>query len=570
MKKINSILATAALLVAAAMLSSCRTERGGEPESVMRKDIRTVVFNACEVQTRTAFGPGEDGTYPTLWTANDAAVKIALNYTEAAQAGVEPSDNFRTATIVADIDASGKQAPYTFYAVSPASAARALSPSREAWNISIPAVQTPLEGSVDEAAQILAAASQPSDEVPASVDLHFNHLTAYGRMSFKNLSLGDAVVEKVELTSTTPFVGDWYWDCNEEHTLSDNGASSTLTLNTSRTTDIWFACAPVDMSGEIMEIVVFTDQGALVKDVEFPSGRKFNSGRIAVFTVDMEGVGFSGAGSDKFELITSESVLEDGDQILILDAGEEYAISTTQKSNNRSAAAIDVNNHAVASVPDDVQIITLKAAGTGGTWYMMPDEDSYFANANGSKNKLVTNPSVTDNAVWTISVASSGVATIKAGAGERAYLRFNDMDDSNLLFACYASGQKDVVIYRKGGAGASGPIADDPLCAYSEYGIYRKTQTRTYVAGQDQFCRRYSSAGEQTFTILNPATNEQLEISGYRRALVKGDAVTIQVNWRKGVTNIVSGDPYSMKVVKEEGPRVWLGDGNGNGFIIKK
>ncbi|MBR4809156.1 MAG: hypothetical protein IK031_02625 [Bacteroidales bacterium] len=570
MKRINSVLKIAAiLLTAAATLTACRTERSGEPDFAQKHDIRTVVFHALEVPTRTAFGPGQDGTYPTLWTSNDAAVKLALNYTEAAEAAVVPSANFLTATFTADIDATGKQAPYTFYAVSPASAARALSPSRQAWNISIPADQTPLEGSVDESAQILAAASQPSDVVPSDVDLHFRHLTAYGRMSFKNLTLGDAVVDRVEITATTPLVGDWYWDSTGEGTLTDNGASSTITLRTSRTTDIWFACAPVDMSEEIAVITVYTDQGALVKEVEFPQGRKFQSGHIAVFSVDMSGIELAAPASDGFELIKDASLLQPGDQIIILDAKEKYAIGTNQKPYNRAAAAISVSDHTVSAVPSDVQVITLESGNSGSTWYMSV-EDGYLANANGNKNKLLTIVSKTNNALWDISIASSGVATVKAGSGERANLRFNDNDSSNLLFSCYSSGQNDVVIYRKGGSGGSGPVLEDPLTDESGYGIYLSDKYWRYIPGEDQYTRSYSSSGEQTFTLLYPEDKEQLEIIGYRKSLVKGDKCTITVNWRVGTNRLEYDAKFPVTVVKEEGPKVWLSIGGGYGFIIKK
>ncbi len=572
MKIIKNIMMLAALLSAAAVMFSCTAELGGEHDSIKAHISRTVTFNACEVQTKTTFGQGEDGTYPTLWTTNDASVKLALNYTPAAEVKVVPSDDFRKASFSAEIDASGENAPYTFYAVSPASAARALSPSRQAWSISIPSVQTPLEGSVDEAAMILAAASQPSDAIPQSVDLHFNHLTAYARMSFTNLELGGATVESVEITATTPLAGDWYWDCTGEHALTDNGASSTITLNTSRTSDIWFACAPVDMSGEIAVITVYTDQGAMVKEIEFAQDRKFQPGRIAVFTVDMSGIEPVAPAPDAFVLVTDASQLQDGDEILILDDSEQYAIGTNQKTNNRAATSVSVSDHTITEVPDDVQIISLEAGSSADTWHFNVGT-GYLANANGGKNKLVTADSKTANATWTISIEPSGAATVVAGAGERNSLRFNDGDANNLLFACYSSGQQGIVIYRKGVASSAGPVAEDPLTQQSEYGVYLKSGNRVYQRGVDQYSRRYSDSGVQTFAILYsyPAlAKEQVEITGYRKALVKGDDVKITVNWRLGANKVQSEKTYTLKVVKEEGPKVWLGDGSGNGFIIKK
>ena len=113
-------------------------------------------------------------------------------------------------------------------------------------------------------------------------------------------------------------------------------------------------------------------------------------------------------------------------------------------------------------------------------------------------------------------------------------------------------------------------VVDDPLAERYDYGIYQSEATRVYVPGTDQYSRRYSASGELTFTIINPESKEQLEISGYRKSLVKGDALTVTVNWRKGRNKVMSATTYRVFVVKEDGPRVWLGNGTGNGFIIKK
>lgn len=568
MKKITQIFCSVALgIISAALLSSCVNESPERYESIRIRITQTVHFNICDVQTKSSFGQGQDGVYPTLWTSNDAAVKLALNYTEAAEAVVVPAEDFRTASFDAEISAQSGQAPYTFYAVSPASAAKALSPSREAWNITIPSVQTPLAGSVDESAMLLAAASTPSDQLPSSVDLHFNHLTAYGRMSFTNLNLGDAKVSRVEITATTPFVGDWYWDCADEHDLTDNGASSTLTLMTSSTSDIWFACAPVDMTGQIAVFTIYTDKGAFIKRIEFPDGSKFNAGHIAVFSVNMKGIEPEIKGSGDYVLVTDASQLEDGDELLILDEDETYALSTNQKTNNRGAVEISVSGHAVSTVPEEAQIITLLAGSSAGTWYLKTGS-GYLANATGNKNKLLTVSSITANATWTISIDSSGIASVVAGAGERNTMQFNPNNGSP-LFACYQSSQKDVVIYRKGAAAAS-PDEEDPITENRLFGFYQGDQIRTYTAGSDQISRSYSQTGVQTFTVLNPETKEQLLISGYKKAYVKGDSFTVTVNWRKGINSMVSGKTYMVELVKEEGPVVWLSNGKGNGFIIKK
>ena len=53
-----------------------------------------------------------------------------------------------------------------------------LGKNAERFSATIPNVQTPLENSVDEAAQILYAVSEAYEEFPSKVALHFNHFTA--------------------------------------------------------------------------------------------------------------------------------------------------------------------------------------------------------------------------------------------------------------------------------------------------------------------------------------------------------------------------------------------------------
>ena len=562
-----------ACVVASLALMACHDTI--EPDRAPEKNkeeapclVKTILFQADELSTRTSFGEKEDGSYPTLWTENDSAVRLALNFSEAGTAGIIPDAGYRTASFQADIDATGKEAPYTFYAVSPASAATALSPSREAWNISIPCTQTPLEGSVDEAAQILAAASAPSETLPDQVNIHFNHLTAYGRFSLRNLALGEARVEAVELTATTPFVGNWYWDCHEGHALTDNGASSTLTLCTSRTEDLWFACAPVDMSGQIMVITVFTDQGAYVKEIEFPENRKFTAGRIAVFTVDMAGIEPS-AGADEFRLVKDASMLKAGDEVIIANSDYTKALGAQQQGNNayRQAVSVTVQNEVMTNT-ESASVLTLAAGSSEGSWAFHAS-DGYLATD--TKNSMKAISSIQDKSSWTVSITGEGNATVMAlsSSANTPYLRYNSQAPRFSAYGANSSVQGTVALYRKTVV-PSGPVLADPLTEESDYGCYLAAGTWRYTPGTDQFVRSYDAQGVQTFTLLGPDDLKQMEISGYKKSYVKGDQVNLTVTWRTGFTKIVTGVEYKMTVVREEGPKVWLGDGSGHGFILKK
>ena len=566
----------AALVSAALLAFSCSREVAFEPESPLQEEssVRTVHFKAGLVETKAQFGEPEDGAYPTLWTANDQAVKLSLNYRGAVAAGVNPTSDYRSATFDADIDFSGVTGPYTFYSVSPASAAQALSPSREAWKVTIPCVQTPTAGSVDEAGIILAAtsASYPDAQSAEDVDLYFNHLTAYGRMSLTGLDLQEGeTVSAVELTTTTPIVGDWYWK-TAGSSITDYGASSTLTINTASISNIWFACAPVDVSGEIMTISVFTNLGVFEHMIQFPENRRFEAGRTAVFSVDMTDAEFvaaagSGTPTGDFTLVEDASSLSAGDEIIITNVDATYALGPASTGSTPFRQAVNVS--ATGKVLDNIgtaTVLTLRAGSVSGTWAM--DTGDGYLTTTSSKNSLGVSSSISDESSWSFSIVS-GQAEINAQEGTYSHLRYN-YNQGTPRFSAYgaSSNLPSPAVYSRSASAL--PISVDPMLSRSEYGCYLGLGLeRSLVPGTDQVTRAYNSYQVLTYTIINPETTEELEISGYAKGLVKGDNCLITVNWRIASSSVLS-ESYTMKVVKEEGPKVWLSDGTGKGFIIKK
>ncbi len=553
MKKIFQIAVTA--LMALAALSGCRNAEQEVPEA---SSVKTVRFHAGAAPTRTAFAEAVDGVYQTLWTENDSDILLSLNYGKAETSAVTPSADGTTASFEASFDASATSAPYTFYAVSPASAARAISPSRSAWSVYIAAFQHPSALSVDEDAQLLVAKSAASATLPGEVDLHFSHLTAYGRIALKNLELGDATVSKVDLVFSTPVVGEWYW--GEDGTLTANGDSHTITLDTDASGDLWFACAPVDVSGQTLKLVVFTDQGNLIREITFPEGRKFNSGKVARFSVDMAGIEIQGG--DTFVLVTDASELQVGDEVLVVSKDGTYALGA-QQSNYRKEVSVNATGGVIAD-PGEATVLTLELGSAIGTWSFRTG-NAYLASTS-SGNNLTEVASKNANASWKVTVSSSATL-IQAQAGGSKLMKHNP---SAHRFSCYKNSStnvENVVLYRKGSVPAS--VEDDPLTAYDAYGSYLTGVERTYEPGVDQLLRSYPD-GKLEFAILRAADKEQLVVSGFDPSLAKGDAVTVTVAWRKGLNFLLKEKSFDLKVVKEDGPKVWLGDGSGQGLILKK
>ena len=547
-----------AALSALTVLAGCRTVQ--EQEIPAASSVKTVRFHAATAETRTAFAEPVNGVYETLWTGNDSDILLSLNYGKAAAAAVKVSPDGRTATFEAAFEASSTSSPYTFYAVSPASAARAISPSRKAWSVSIAANQTPSAHSVDEAAQLLVAKTDASAKLPDEMDLHFSHLTAYGRIALKNLALDDAIVRKVDLIFSTPVVGEWYW--GEDGTLTANGDSHTITLHTDAFDDLWFACAPVDVSGKTLKVVVFTSKGNLTKEITFPQGRSFASGKVARFSVDMTGVVFQR--ENLYFPLTDVTVMKEGDKFLILDASETYALGaqSSKGTAHRDRVSISVEDGCIVDT-GDATVLELRRGVSAGTWSFHTGSGYLAADKTGNALREIAGRS--DYSSWTISI-SGKEATMKAEKGESTYLRYNQ---SSPRFSCYSSPttEKGIILYRLAKP-ATEDVQDDPLTAQSEYGSYLKKAERKYVKGVDQLLRSYPD-GKLEFVILKASTKEQLVISGFDPNLRKGDLATVSVHYRQGL-NVLLDETFALTVVKEEGPTVWLGDGSGQGFILKK
>ena len=546
-----------AALSALAVFAGCGVQ---EQEITVPDSVKTVRFHAATADTRTAFAEAVNGKYETFWTGNDSEILLSLNYGKAEESAVTVSADGRTATFEAAFDASSASAPYTFYAVSPASAARAISPSRKAWSVSIAAEQTPSALSVDESAQLLVAKTAAVSKLPDEVNLHFSHLTAYGRLSLKNLELGEAKVLKVDLIFSTPIVGEWYW--GEDGTLTANGDSHTITLHTDATGDLWFACAPVDVSGQTLKLVLFTDHGNLTKEITFPEGRSFASGKVARFSVDMSGIELQR--SDAFCLLTDVSVMKEGDKYLILNADETYALGPLVSSSTpyRERVSVEVKDGVVVD-PGEATVLELRRGVSAGTWSFHSSSGYLAAGKTGDALKEISGKSAYSS--WTVSISGKEV-TMQAQKGESTYLRY---DASSTHFSCYSSAdsQKGIVLYRLAEVDPT-TAQDDPLTKKAEYGCYIKGGERTYVKGVDRFMRSYPD-GKLEFVILNAPAKEQLVVSGFDPSLRKGDIAIVSAKYRKGIKVLFEGT-YTLKVVKEDGPTVWLGDGTGQGFILKK
>jgi len=264
--------------------------------------------------------------------------------------------------------------------------------------------------------------------------------------------------------------------------------------------------------------------------------------------------------SDAFELLTDTSLLQEGDQILIVNQAKSSAMGA-QNGTYRSRASVTIVENTVSELGEGVVAITLE--GEEGAWHLKVS-DGYLAAQNEAKNQLLTVDNVTDYATWSIVLNAEGFATIKAAAGARNTILYNSQS-GNERFSCYASTNtfiKEVLVYHKPAAPAI------PVTQYDALGLYLGKQERVYQAGTDQYVRSYEGDALE-FILMDPQGKEQVKLSGFTTALHPGDAVTVSVNWKKNKTKVVEKD-YPMTVLKAQNGKLWVGDANGRGVIIRK
>jgi hypothetical protein len=161
----------------------------------------------------------------------------------------------------------------------------------------------------------------------------------------------------------------------------------------------------------------------------------------------------TGTGSSTYTLVTDAASLTTGSNIVIAASGYDYAIGTTQNSNNRAQVAVTKDTTAnTLSFTGSVAEFTLGAGSTTGTYSFYDSTNSgYLYAASSTSNYLRTETTLSANSSWTITIAS-GVATIVANGSNSRITACSTMRRAVHVLLPTASGntQKGLALYQKG------------------------------------------------------------------------------------------------------------------------
>ena len=554
MKKVfNSFFVIIAAMVTFAGCAKQEIDAPATPET------KTVQFFANSIETKTAFGTPDGTTYPTLWSTGDK-VKVLLNLESVKNTEksveVECSDDFKSARFAVEL-AQPEADTYTYYSISPSTAL--LGKTTDKLYVEIPKEQTPLPTSVDMKGQLLYAASETTSTISESVELNYQHLTAYGKFSLLNLAHESVLSIKIEAPNDVNLAGKWdYFVADGSFEVRSGNGYNSITLNTTSATDIWFACAPVDMSEKKMILTVTTEQGDLVKEISFPENRKFEAGRIAKFTVDMAGIEVEGTDAPEnpgettsyYEKVTSATADWSGKYLIVFGTSAHATNTNNKDLTATTSVKITDNKIAVTEALSDAVMTVTKS---GDKYHMKYPDGNYFGMARNAST------SVKNAFDLTFTYTNSGVKISGVVSGTTYILYSNNGN----YFRCYTdktgtTGYTLPTLYKlvgeesEGGEGGETPV--DPVqLTMSEITCSEQTENSlTFIWPAVTNASKY----EVTF---NNGTPEEVDTESYTAT-----GLTASTEYTISVKAVGDGTNYETSEAKTQTGKTKAAQGGGD------
>ena len=242
----------------------------------------------------------------------------------------------------------------------------------------------------------------------------------------------------VETPTFTPAEGTYTEAQNVTIACSTEGATIRYTLDGSDPTS----------NSTAYNSAITINATTTVKAKAFKSGCEDSEVATATYTI------VPPAQETAYTLIKNANALVAGEKYIIVGIKSgEYKALGKQTANNRSAVDVspvsDVITVTPATLAGEEAVYELTLGQENGHWTLYDAANGgYLYAASSSANYLKTQSTNNANGEWTIEIDGDGVATIKAqGSNTRNWLRLNN---NGSPFACYASGQLDVYLYKSG------------------------------------------------------------------------------------------------------------------------
>lgn len=257
-----------------------------------------------------------------------------------------------------------------------------------------------------------------------------------------------------------------------------------------------------------------------------------------------------------FRLVRNASELKEGDVLVVVNRSAGVALSTEQRSNNRSSTPVAIADDNVVVTPQ-CQFLTLE--GTASGWYFNTG-NGYLAQKEGGKvQSFLTQTDKDNNSRALIDVSSAtGEAEVKfQGGGTYRTIQCNTFN-SPIIFSCYSGTLNNGEVYLyKGSAIPHFPTSivldgdtqeadnSDAITSYLNMTVDRVTLLRTFVGdgGWYTLCLPFALTAEDIATQFQNADFQE-----FTGATMNADN-TFNLDFRS-VSQTQPGVPYLVRPVE--------------------
>ena len=256
-----------------------------------------------------------------------------------------------------------------------------------------------------------------------------------------------------------------------------------------------------------------------------------------------------------------------GEEVVFLDqtAAPGYAMTLNQvakKGLTVTAEGFSVQGDEVKVTGEDILVLTVDSAE--GSSVKFRTADGLFLGRPTSSEGAVDYLALGKMGAFTATVSiADGVARVNYPGYRKNYY-------VTLTGAYFNVSEEEATcaLFRKTGA-TGGDLASDPVLRFDRPGAYLAGGNYVYDRTRDQLVREYADDGTATFRIIDPLSEKMLTFSGIPVLAAPGDVFTLQLVYQERVSEVLNR-AYKVTVLREDGSRLTLSDGLGNGFIVKR
>lgn len=254
---------------------------------------------------------------------------------------------------------------------------------------------------------------------------------------------------------------------------------------------------------------------------------------------------------ETYTCVHDAATLEDGDVVVIANAGYGYALGKQQNTNNRQGVKVEIVDEQLTP-NEEVQLITLKKHDD--TWALGVGDNQWLCATGTSSTQLKTTSKMNEYALANISIeAASGNACIEF-TGPHAKNMVMRFSHTSKVFNCYTSltSVDSLQIYRRTRIIPSLTLTDDgtdltPVITNAKGAMAKRiTLKRQFVAdgGWHTLCLPFNLTAQDIKEVMRGA-----EVAEFYAVTMEADGA-LTLGFRP-VTHTLAGHPYLVRMARE-------------------